>query len=105
MPATVTARGPLKVVAVLDPAELLTVSVRDGQPRVVLTLRLPDGVVTADLAAKSLRRAIATVREHGPDSVAAIVQGRLVGSEITEAGLAVQPKVAKPAPEKAEAAA
>jgi hypothetical protein len=43
------------------------------------------------------------VREHGPDSVAAVVQGRLVGSEITEAGLAVQPKAAKP--EKAEAAA
>jgi hypothetical protein len=55
MPATVTARGPLKVVAVLDPAELLAVPVRDGQPRVVLTVRLPDGVFTADLAAKSVR--------------------------------------------------
>jgi hypothetical protein len=73
MPATVTAKGPLKVVAVLDPAELLAVTVPDGQPRVVLTIRLPDGAVTADLAAKSLRRAIATVREHGADSVAAIV--------------------------------
>jgi hypothetical protein len=79
--------------------------VRDGQPRVVLTIRLPDGVVTADLAAKSLRRAIAMVREHGAEGVTAIVQGRLVGRQITEAGLAVQPKVAKPAPEKAEAVA
>jgi hypothetical protein len=43
------------------------------------------------------------VHEHGADSVAALVQGRLVGSEITEAGLEVQPKVAKP--EQAEAAA
>jgi hypothetical protein len=93
----------LKCTVVLDPAEVTQLAAPDGQPRVAIEIRLPDGVVTADLAAKSLRRAIATVREHGPDSVAAIVQGRLVGTEITEAGLAVQPKVAKP--EKAEAAA
>ena len=68
----------------------------------MLTVRLPDGVVTADLAAKSVRRAIAVVREHGSEAVAAIVQGRLVGSQITEAGLAVQPKVPKPV-EKAAA--
>jgi hypothetical protein len=77
--------------------------VPDGKPRVLLTIRLPQGTVTADLAAKCLRRAIGMVREHGPEGVTAIVQGRLVGSEITDAGLAVQPKVAKP--EKAEAAA
>jgi hypothetical protein len=103
MSATVTARGPLKVVAVIDPAELLDLPVPDGKPRVALTIRLPHGTVFADLATKSVRRAIAMVREHGPDAVAAIVQGRLVGSEITEAGLAVQPKA--PKVEKAEAAA
>jgi hypothetical protein len=65
MPAIVTARGPLKVVAVIDPAELLDVPVPDGTPRVVLTIRLPDGVVTADLAAKSVRRAIAAVGVTG----------------------------------------
>lgn len=74
------------------------VPVPDGKPRVALTVRLPNGTVTADLAAKSVRRAIAAVREHGPEGAAAIVQGRLVGTEITEAGLAVQPKVAKPEP-------
>ena len=100
--ATVTARGPLKVVAVIDPAELLDVPVPEGKPRVALTIRLPHGTVIADLAAKSVRRAIAMVREHGPDAVAAIVQGRLVGSEITEAGVMVQPKA--PKVEKAEAA-
>ena len=103
MSATVTARGPLKVVAVIDPAELLDVPVPDGKPRVALTIRLPNGTVTADLAAKSVRRAIAAVRKHGPEGVAAIIQGRLAGTEITEAGLAVQPKAAKP--EKAETAA
>jgi hypothetical protein len=102
MPATVTARGPLKVVAVLDPAELLDVPVPEGKPRIALTIRLPHGAVFADLAAKSVRRATAMVREHGAENVAAIVQGRLVGSEITEAGVMVQPKVQKA--EKAEAA-
>jgi hypothetical protein len=100
---TVTARGPLKVVAVIDPAELLDVPVPDGKPRVAPTIRLSHGTVFADLAAKSVRRAIALVREHGPDAVAAIIQGRLVGSEITEARVMVQPKVQKA--EKAEAAA
>ena len=103
MPATVTARGPLKVVAVIDPAELLDVPVPEGQPRILLAIRLPNGTVNADIAAKSVRRAIAAVREHGADGVAAIVQGRLIGSAITEAGLAVQPKA--PKVEKAETTA
>jgi hypothetical protein len=85
MTATVTARGPLKVVAVVDPAELLDVPVPDGKPRVELTIHLPQGSVTADLSAKSVRRAIALVREHGPEAVAAIVQGRLSGSQIAAA--------------------
>jgi hypothetical protein len=45
-----------------------------------------------------VRRAIAMVREHGPEAVAAIVQGRLSGNQIAEAGLSVQPKGPKPAP-------
>jgi hypothetical protein len=96
MTSTVTARGPLKVVAILNAAELLDLTVPDGKPRFVLTVRLPDGAVTADLAAKSVRRAIAAVREHGPENVAAIVQGRLSGNSIAEAGLSVQPKGPKP---------
>jgi hypothetical protein len=92
MAPTVTARGPLRVVAILNAAELLDLAVPDGKPRFVLSIRLPDGMVTADLAAKSVRRAIAMVREHGPEAVAAIVQGRLSGSQIAEAGLSVQPK-------------
>lgn len=96
MTAAVTARGPLKVVAVLNPAELADLVVPDGQPRFLLTIRLPAGVVTADLATKSVRRAIAMVREHGAENMAAIVQGRLSGSQIAEAGLSVQPKAVKP---------
>jgi hypothetical protein len=100
MTATVTARGPLKVVAVIDPTELLEIEVPDGKPRFVLTVKLPQSTVTADLAAKSVRRAIAAVREHGPEAVAAIVQGRLSGTQIAEAGLSVQPR--GPKLEKAE---
>ena len=105
MSATVTARGPLKVVAVLNAAELLDIDVPDGKPRFVLTIRLPSGAVMADLAAKSVRRAIVMVREHGPEAVAAIVQGRLSGSQIAEAGLSVQPRGPKPEQAEAEAAA
>lgn len=103
MSATVTARGPLKVIAVLNAAELLDIEIPDGKPRFVLTILLPNGAVMADLAAKSVRRAIAMVREHGPEAVAAIVQGRLSSGQIAEAGLSVQPK--GPKPEQTEAAA
>ena len=105
MSATVTARGPLKVVATLNAAELLDIEVPAGKPRFVLTILLPNGAVIADLAAKSVRRAIAMVREHGADNVAAIVQGRLSGGQIAEAGLSVQPKGPKPEKAEAEAAA
>lgn len=92
---TVTARS-LKVTVVLDAATLLAVPVRDGQPRTVLNVRLPDRTVSADLNTKSVRKAIAAVTEFGPAGCAAIIQGRLLaGDLITEAGLVVQPKVAK----------
>ena len=102
---TVTAPNSLKVVAVLDPRELLDLVVPEGKQRLGLTIRLPDRTVTADFNAKSVRRAINVIREYGPDAVAAIVQGRLVDSEITEAGLSAQPKApGQPAPEKVAAA-
>jgi hypothetical protein len=83
----------LKCTIVLDPAEVAQLVAPDGQPRVVLAIRLPDRRVTADLAAKSVRRALVTINEHGPDGVSVIVQGKLVGDTITEAGIMAQPKV------------
>ena len=59
---TVTAPNSLKVVAVLDPRELLDLVVPDGRQRLGLTIRLPDRTVTADLNAKSVRRAIISAR-------------------------------------------
>ena len=92
----------LKCTVVLDPAEVVAIPVKDGLPRVLLRIRLPDRTVTADLAAKSVRRAQAAIREHGDDGVAAIIQGKLVAGDVMqEAGLAVQPKIPKPAQEAA----
>jgi hypothetical protein len=58
--------------------------------------------VSAELNAKSVRRALATIAEHGPDAVSVIVQGKLVGDAIAEAGIMAQPK--GPSKEKPEAA-
>jgi hypothetical protein len=49
--------------------------------------------VSAELNAKSVRRALAVIAEHGPDAVSVIVQGKLVADSITEAGIVAQPKV------------
>jgi ribosomal protein S3 len=87
----------LKCTVVLDPAEVAQIVAPDGRPRVVLAIRLPDRRITADLNAKSVRKALATISEHGPDGVSVVVQGKLMGDAITEAGIMAQPKVPKPA--------
>ena len=83
----------LKCTVVLDPAEVVQLAAPDGQPRVAVAIRLPDRRVSAELNAKSVRRALAVIAEHGPDGVSVIVQGKLVGDAITEAGIMAQPKV------------
>jgi hypothetical protein len=67
-------------------------------PRAVLVVRLPGHTVTVAVAAKSLRRTVAAIAEHGVDGVVCVVQGRLDGSAIVEAGIAAMPKAPKPAP-------
>jgi predicted O-methyltransferase YrrM len=53
--------------------------------------------VTAEIAAKSLRRAQRAIREAGTDNIVPLLQGRLAaGDVIAEAGLSAQPKAAKP---------
>jgi hypothetical protein len=82
----------LKCTVVLDPAEVAELVAPDGKPRVVVAIRLPDRRVSADLNAKSVRKAVAAIAEHGPDGVAVIIQGKLVGDAIAEAGIVAQPK-------------
>jgi hypothetical protein len=95
-----TARA-LKCTVVLDPAALAGETVPDGVPRVTLKVTVDKRTVAASIAAKSLRRAIATIAETGPENVALILQGKLVGETIEEAGLSAMPKVVK---QQAEAA-
>jgi hypothetical protein len=86
----------MKVTVVLDPAEVARLEAPDGKPRVAIGIRLPDRRVSVDLSAKSVRKAIVAIREHGPDNVAAIIQGKLAGDIITGAGLVAQAKVKPP---------
>ena len=90
---TVNART-LKVTVVLDAVSLLAISAPENGPaRTVLNIWLSDRSVAADLASKSVRKAIAAVQEYGPDGCAAIIQGKLIaGDRIIEAGLVVQQK-------------
>jgi hypothetical protein len=81
-----------KVSAVLDPSELTEPP--GGTPRVTLQIAVGGRVVTADIAAKSVRKARATVGEHGADKVTVFLQGRLdADNTIAEAGLAAQVKL------------
>jgi hypothetical protein len=86
----------LKCSLVLDPAALQGVVVPDGVPRVTLNVRVAGRTLSASVNAKGVRRAILAIRDAGPDGVAVVLQGKLAGDVIEEAGLAAQPKPAKP---------
>jgi hypothetical protein len=74
MPQAVLNARALKCTLVLEPAEVAQIVAPDGRPRTVIDIRLPDRRVTADLNAKSVRKAVATISEHGPDGVSVIIQ-------------------------------
>ena len=93
MPQPVLNARSLKCTIVLDPVEAAHIVAADGKPRVVIDIRLPDRRVSVDLNAKSVRKAVAAISEHGPDGVAVVIQGKLVGDVLTEAGIVAQPKV------------
>jgi hypothetical protein len=96
LPGTLTA-SKLKVTAILNAAELLTITAPEGKQRVTLRVRLPDRTITAEVSAKSLRKAQNAIREAGAAAIVLTLQGYLVASDvIAEAGLSVQPKTVKP---------
>src|SRR3954454_22706964 len=100
-----TARS-LKATLVIEPTQLAELVVRDGVPRVELRIEVDGRTVTADIAAKSARKALAAIREHGADGVMVILQGKLgQGDALLEAGLVLQPKVPKQAAQPAQEAA
>ena len=95
----------LKCTLVLNADEITAIG-DQGSPRVLLTIAAADyGPVSADIAAKSVRKAQALIAEHGADGVTCVLQGKLVsGGKISEAGLVAQVKQPKPAAETAAAA-
>ena len=88
----------LKVTMLLDPAPFASVAVADGAPsRTDLAIAVGGRKVTANIATKGLRKALATVAEHGADGCVLLLQGVLSGGDVVdEAGFTAQPKV-KPA--------
>jgi hypothetical protein len=90
----------LKCTVLLDPAEVEALVLVEGMPRVQLNVRTADGsrTVTADIAAKAVRKAQAVIAEHGTDGVAALLQGKLGPNDtLLEAGLVAQVKIQRPA--------
>lgn len=87
----------IKLTAVLDPAQPARLDAPIGQPRITVDIAMGERVLTASLNGKSLRKAIATLRDGG--DYACILQGKLApsGNTIEEAGLAVQAKAPKAA--------
>jgi len=91
------AASTLKCTTLLDPAALAAFTVPDGIPRIPLKLQVAGRTLTVSLNAKSLRKVVATIREAGSDGVVCVLQGKLIGDQIEEAGLSAMPKTPKPA--------
>ena len=72
-PGTVTATR-LKVALALNAAELNTIKSPKAKPRITLRIRLPDRTITAQIAAKSLRKAQTAICEAGADNIALVLQ-------------------------------
>jgi hypothetical protein len=88
----------LKVTIPLDPSQFAVAPIADTAPaRTVLSITIDGTAFTADIATKSLRKAVKTVADNGADKVAVLLTGTLVGQTIKDAGLAAQLKIAKEA--------
>ena len=85
----------LKITTLLDPALFAALAISDKAPsRTLITVEVAGRTVHADVATRSIRRAVKTIEEHGLDGVALLLQGSLAASgAINEAGLSAQPKV------------
>ena len=92
----------LKVTIVIDAAPFVALrAVPDNAPaRTDIAVTVGGRTVSADLATKSVRKAVKTLTEHGPDAVVLIIQGVLTSdNRIEEAGITAQVKVpAEPEP-------
>jgi hypothetical protein len=96
---TVVGRS-IKCVVPLDPETVLNVHCPEGgSARTLLTVKVGNQTVSADVASKAIRKAQATIREG--DAVC-FLQGKLNGTRLEEVGIVAQ--AMQPKPEPAEAA-
>jgi hypothetical protein len=86
----------LKVTAVLDPAAIAGITVPNGTAKFAVKLRVAGRTLSADLNAKSLRRCVIAVQAAEEGGVAVVLQGRLEGDAIVDAGITAQPRPPKP---------
>jgi hypothetical protein len=100
---TLTAKS-IKATLVLNPNEVATIPTSEGKPRCIVRVNVAGRTVVADLNAKSVRKAIATIRAAGVDGVACIFQSKFNADDtLGEAGLSVQLKTKAEAPTASEA--
>jgi hypothetical protein len=85
----------LKVTAPLDAAEIAALPTPDGQARTHLAISCDGKLYRAEVATKSLRKVKTTIAANGVENMFVMVQGKLKGNEIAEAGLTAQVKAAK----------
>jgi hypothetical protein len=86
----------VKVTLVVDPAQLAGVTLAEGAGPEPFVVEAGGRRVSGTLNPKTLRKVMATVREHGPAQVAVIIQGRLeLGDIVAEAGIQAQIKTPK----------
>jgi hypothetical protein len=99
MPISVVSRK-LKVTTVLDAADFLASAdgnVPEGCPaRTTLVVKIEARVLRADVASKGIRKVLVALKEHGPENIAVILQGTLIGNDIGEAGISATVKNAPP---------
>jgi hypothetical protein len=89
---TLTAKT-LKATLVLDASQVVWLSAPDGEPRCLVRINIGGRTLVVDLNAKSVRKAVATIREAGPEACAVILQGKLQpDNSLAEAGLTVSLK-------------
>jgi hypothetical protein len=83
----------VKVTLIVDPTDLVGASVPAGESKAPVAIETDGRTIRADLNAKSLRKALETLRSEGPTGVAIVLQGRLDGNNVLlDAGIAAQPR-------------
>jgi hypothetical protein len=66
--------------------------------RIPMLITVEDRLLRADFAPKAARKVLAAVREHGPEGVAVLIQGKLgPNNQVIDAGRVAQPKQPKAA--------